>query len=525
MPNFQKRVNFLINFDSKKTLNENNFLFEDSLSGKPKTKIYSFKPKQSSIQDKTYVKEPTNVEILRTRGVEYLKSWLEQANLDELSKYTLYLKPQPPKQIETTIIPSGWDVTKTEGIKWALPYDSSRAQISICVGRGVRNTTLTKGIYEVCNCGESNKYSDYIYRSDDAGSDFGKFVKKPGLNNKIDYWTKEEDTKTFSDNLSPNLKNSSNLETKTGESIGTPNCLGKQGYDFLFEIYTQDLNDWNSNYKFYEDLQSLILITAIITAIATGGLSGLLYGGLVDLAAVKVKMDQAKSESNPYLKRENELEAGILLAWAFLPPTIWAAGGLSKTIVGGLIRKILKGVKLDGPDRLLRLKVLRLLRGADRDILLNFTKSRFRYFLSRPGKLGLLSLFISLKLTVKSWKIGFTLGIVGGAFVTIQQLGNWLGINLFGADKDMGPLKKIPKTEKNMDNIFEDLKNQQIPKKTKEVIYSELKNWDEERLKNLNKRLEGILGNENQVLEKYGKESFDTTGVRLDVDLSDLELK
>lgn len=348
MSKFQKRVNFLINFDSKKTLNENNFLFEDSLSGKPETKIYNFKPKQSSIQDKTYVKEPTNVEILRIRGVEYLKSWLEQANSDELSRYTLYLKPLPPKQLETTILPSNSDVTKTEGIKWALPYDSSRAQISICVGRGVRNTTLTKGIYEVCNCGESNKYSDYIYRSDDAGSDFGKFVKKPGLNNKIDYWTKEEDTKTFSDNVSPILKNSSNLETKTGESIGTPNCLGKQGYDFLFEIYTQDLNDWNSNYKFYEDLQSLILITAIITAIATGGLSGLLYGGLVDLAAVKVKMDQAKSESNPYLKRENELEAGILLAWAFLPPTIWAAGGLSKTIVGGLIRKILKGVKLPG---------------------------------------------------------------------------------------------------------------------------------------------------------------------------------
>lgn len=556
MSQFQKRVKFLINFSSKKTLNENLFLLEDSLTGEPKSQVYNFTPKQFSVQDKTYQKKPI-VLPKKQNTPQLFSSTINVDNSDEnpLLSYDLYLEPKPPIQVEDTIQSPGIEPE----VAYMLPYDSNRAKIEICEKNKfpIQYSWLKppskynfyqgegKKIFAGCSCGGSYQRPKYLYKDmDETNPTYGKFLSK-NLN-KMDLWLDPE-TNPLPDSERKKISKVSNLEliylqqlekdtqnleilSKLEKIKGDEWCFGKSGREFLNKIYLLDLEDWKKNYKRTQDFQQLIFRVSLLLGgfeFLLGGTiakSIILYTGL-DVTLVVNKISSAKEQENELLKNLEYIEAGIFVAFGVLSLSIFGLQLLSKYgITKNLVNKLMTPFVDSKISRLKQtLELARIFK--DGDFIPYMTSNIFfenTISLLKNSKFLRTKLWVALKFRQILSISKITIAVYFGGkkiLCTVTEIGAWIGLKGYELE-NKGELKNIPKTQKNAYNILKSTNEQLGPKLEKQL--EEEKNNPEnikmlEHITETNKKIEFV-----KKLEEYMKRLSDSLRNEIDKEIQSM---
>lgn len=556
MSQFQKRVKFLINFSSKKTLNENLFLLEDSLTGEPKSQVYNFTPKQFSVQDKTFVKKPI-VLPKKQNTPQLFSSTINVDNSDEnpLLSYNLYLEPKPPIQVEDTIQSPGIEPE----VAYMLPYDSNRAKIEICEKNKfpIQYSWLKppskynfyqgegKKISAGCSCSGSYQRPKYLYKDmDETNPTYGKFLSK-NLN-KMDLWLDPE-TNPLSDSERKIISKVSNLEliyrqqfekdtqnleilSKLEKIKGDEWCFGKSGREFLNKIYLLDLEDWKKNYKRTQDFQQLIFRVSLLLGGFEFFLGGtiaksiILYTGL-DVTLVVNKISSAKEQENELLKNLEYIEAGIFVAFGVLSLSIFGLQLLNKYgITKNLVKKLMTPFVDSKISRLKQtLELAKIFK--DGDFIPYMTSNIFfenTISLLKNSKFLRTKLWVALTFRQILSISKITIAVYFGGkkiLCTVTEIGAWIGLKGYELE-NKGELKNIPKTQKNAYNILKSTNEQLGPKLEKQL--EEEKNNPEnikmlEHITETNKKIEFV-----KKLEEYLKRSMDSLRNEIDKEMQSM---
>lgn len=516
MKKFEKRVIFLINFDPQKNLNENNYLMENLFSENPKTNSYQFNNDYTTRQDNTYLQRP--IFLPKKQDSSHITLSTEQSpmvdNSDENSLYTydLYLEPQPPNQVETTIQSPG---TEPE-VAYMLPYDSNRAKIEICEKNKfpIQYTWIKppskynfyqgegKKISAGCSCDNKWERPKYLYKDmDETNPTYEKFLSKK-LNN-MGLWM-DPKKNPLPDSTKKQLSGLSNLQfiylnkyqNQKDEEIlnkiekiskGNEWCYGKKGHEFLNQIYILDLEDWKKNYKRAEDFENMIIRVSLLF----GGLEFLLGASIVksfiiftgfDITLVFNKLNSAKNQENDLLKKLDYIEAGLFAAFGVLSLSVFGVQllskyGITKTILQKLstpfrdpkianLKKTLEYAKIYNDGKFIPYATANIYFGVNIALLRNSTLLRNKLWVAITFR-QILSIS---KITISIYFGGKTI------LCTVSEVGVWLGLKGYDL-QDEGNLKNIPKTQKNAYNILKST-NQQLEKNLEDTLEKEKNNLE-----------------------------------------------
>ena len=296
------------------------------------------------------------------------------------------------------------------------------------------------------------------------------------------------------------------LKTTNGKKlckgIGTPKpyCVGQYGLKELNKIYELDFENWRNNHPTpglsKEAWHWILPIGAAAVTIMTGGVGGIIIAGVLEAADIAL-----------YIKEKDYESAGIGAAFAVIPGLMLTnkIPVVKKFTSGSLktfINKIKQGLDLNPLEKELAKNIENNAKwlSTNANNFMKVSKLSSKILSKYTGRKLIGALLYMTKYGLIPWKFGWRITSLGGAFLTIVQIGKILGIQIQGIDYRNVQLPdnyvNLPKEKKN--KIVNDIEKQVIDQSTnisesaKEVAEKSMNMLDEEKVSILAVELENL---------------------------------
>jgi hypothetical protein len=191
----------------------------------------------------------------------------------------------------------------------------------------------------------------------------------------------------------------------------------------------KDLRDsFKSIGEFISDPHVFLPIAAAVAGIMTGGVGGLVIGGILELADVAL-----------YIKEKDYTSAGIGLVFSLIPmgmllPKL-GVGKIASQEVKVLLNKLKKGLDLTNKEKKIIKSIDENKKWITKTLTQQSSKILSRKILSKyTGKKLLIAILYMVKYGLLPYRFGWRVAALGGGFFTALQIGKILGIAIQGID-------------------------------------------------------------------------------------------
>jgi hypothetical protein len=253
-------------------------------------------------------------------------------------------------------------------------------------------------------------------------------VNKEQILNEVLLKMKYDPSMTLKENIELLEQPESVMDRRVGITAKSAQALGMSQGEYEKRVQ-KVINDKAKSFgEFISDPHVFLPVGAAVATIMTGGIAGLVIGGVLELADVAL-----------YVKEKDYTSAGIGLVFAMIPMGALVnrlgVGQIAKQEVKVLIKKLKEGLDLTSKEK----KIVEAIDSNKQWITKTLTQQSAKV-LSRKilakytGKKLLIAILYMIKYGLLPYRFGWRVAALGGGFFTALQIGKLLGIGIQGID-------------------------------------------------------------------------------------------
>ena len=248
------------------------------------------------------------------------------------------------------------------------------------------------------------------------------------------------------------------MDRRVGITAKNAEALGMSQGEYEKRVQ-KVINDKAKSFgKFISDPHVFLPVGAALATIMTGGIAGLVIGGVLELADVAL-----------YVKEKDYTSAGIGLVFAMIPGGMLlnklGVGQITKQEVKVLIKKLKQGLDLTSKEKKIVEAIDNNKQWISKTVAQQSAKVLSRKILAKyTGKKLLIAILYMVKYGLLPYRFGWRVAALGGGFFTALQIGKLLGVGIQGLDYRTVELPReyvtLPKEKK--ESVKKEVLNQVI---------------------------------------------------------------
>jgi hypothetical protein len=292
------------------------------------------------------------------------------------------------------------------------------------------------------------------------------------------------------------------MDRRVGITAKNAEALGMSQGEYEKRVQ-KVINDKAKSFgKFISDPHVFLPVGAALATIMTGGIAGLVIGGVLELADVAL-----------YVKEKDYTSAGIGLVFAMIPGGMLlnklGVGQITKQEVKVLIKKLKQGLDLTSKEKKIVEAIDNNKQWISKTVAQQSAKVLSRKILAKyTGKKLLIAILYMVKYGLLPYRFGWRVAALGGGFFTALQIGKLLGVGIQGLDYRTVELPReyvtLPKEKK--ESVKKEVLNQVIEQspEIKNIAQKEtdkiINTSDEQKVEQINQVLLTLEDELDQIL-------------------------